>query len=166
MTFSLHCDADSAGERTIGFSTLHCPLWDSQRVCGKAQTHVLGLPTRAEKEESHTRQIFAHAHAGDEGQFFRFCWRCGFCTAQRVTGLAGRCRGVVQSLWSTPEAPEWQEPKRRTLAGGANAVGQVDVVQAAATEVGWDWCDVVHELECDGLGVDRFQARDESHGSQ
>ena len=35
---------------------------------------------------------------------------------------------------------------QRTDAGGANLVGRVDVVQVAATETGWDWCDVVDEL--------------------
>ena len=27
-----------------------------------------GVPTRTAKEESHTRQVFAHAHAGEDGQ--------------------------------------------------------------------------------------------------
>ena len=46
-----------------------------------------------------------------------------------------------------------------------HTVGWADVVQAAATEGGWDWCDVVYELERDGLGVDQSQARHKSHVS-
>ena len=46
-----------------------------------------------------------------------------------------------------------------------HTVSWADVVQAAATEGGWDWCDVVDELERDGLGVDQSQARHESHVS-
>ena len=42
-------------------------------------------------------------------------------------------------------------------------MGRADVV--AATEIGWDWRDVVDKLERDGVGVDQSQAQHESHVS-
>ena len=90
-----------------------------------------------------------------------FCWRCGFSTAQRVKGLAGRCRGVVQSHGGVlKKLKDGRKPKDgRWLAEPTyHAVGRADVVQVAATETGWDWCDSVDELERGGLGVDRSQA--------
>ena len=57
------------------------------------------------------------------------------------------------------------EDGRRLAEPTWHAVGWADVVQAAATEDGWDWCDVVDELERGGLGVDQSQARHESHVS-
>ena len=79
-----------------------------------------GVPTRAAKEESHTRQVFAHAHAGEDGQLLVLLvvrvlhrttceWACG--TVSRNRAELGR---------STLEAQGWQEPKRRTMPGGAN----------------------------------------------
>ena len=41
-------------------------------------------------------------------------------------------------------------------------MGWADEVQVAATDTGWDWRDVVDELERDGLGVDQSQVRHES----
>ena len=57
------------------------------------------------------------------------------------------------------------EDGRRLAEPTWHAVGWADVVQSAATEGGWDWCDVVDELERAGLGVDQSQARHESHVS-
>ena len=80
---------------------------------------------------------------------FWFCWRCGFYTAARVQGLAGQCRGIVQSHGGAQEAQGGQEPKGRRLAVGARQaacrhVASSDVVQAA-TKVGWTgvtWCTI------------------------
>ena len=59
------------------------------------------------------------------------------------------------------EAHRRQEPERRWQAGGANLAcggrNAADVVQAA-TNVGWDRCDVVHELEPDVLDVDQLHS--------
>ena len=73
-------------------------------------------------------------------KYFWFCWRCGFYTARRVKGLAGLCRGIVQS----------RDGVLRKLKDGRNlkdggwlaeptwrAVVRADVVQAPATKAGW-----------------------------
>ena len=85
-----------------------------------------------------------------------------------MKGLAGWCRGVVQSGSGVlrklkdcrnPEDGRWlAEPTW-------HAVGWAEEVQVAATDTGWDRRDVVDELERDGLGVDQSQARHESHVS-
>ena len=74
---------------------------------------------------------------------FWLCWRCGFHTARRVKGLAGRCRGVVQGRGGVLQKfKDGRNPKDgRWLAEPTwHAVGRADVVQVAATEAGWDWC--------------------------
>ena len=49
----------------------------------------------------------------------------------------------------------WQAGGANLACGGRNAA---DVVQAAATNVGWDRCDLVHELEPDVLDVDQLHS--------
>ena len=90
-------------------------------AAAQAAREAGGVATRAVKEESHTHQIFAHAHACEDGQILVVLKvRVLHCTTGERT-CAGRCGGIVQIRgWSTPEAQGWQEPKRRTLAGGAN----------------------------------------------
>ena len=78
------------------------------------------IPTRAAKEESHTRQVFAHAHAGEDGQVLvllemRVLHRT---TGEKACGTVSWNRAKL--VRSTREALGWQEHKRRTLAGGAN----------------------------------------------
>ena len=85
-----------------------------------------------------------------------------------MKGLAGRCRGVVQSRSGVlRKLKNFRNRRdRRWLAEPTlHAMGRADEVQVAATDAGWDWRDVVDELERDGLGVDHSQARHESHVS-
>ena len=80
------------------------------------------LQRELRSEEGHTRQVFAHAHAGEDGQVLvllevRVLQRT---TGERAcgTGVAEWCRGrsgVLRKLWNAR-----QKPKRRTLVGGAN----------------------------------------------
>ena len=63
----------------------------------------------------------------------------------------------------TAEAQGWQDGRNSKDGGWLaeptwHAVGRANVVQAAATNVGLYWCDVVHELERDGLGADQSRA--------
>ena len=93
-------------------------------------------------EESHTRQVLAHAHAGEGGPFW---------VLLEVRGSAphnGSCKGGVEYSG------------RRTLA--LTCGGRGDVIQAA-TKAGWDWCDVVNELQRDGRGADQPPTRHEPH---
>ena len=60
---------------------------------------------------------------------------------------------------------------RKTVAGlrsqlGRGWVGRTRFSRPAATEVGWDWRDVLHEVGRDGLGADQPPERLESHESQ
>ena len=79
----------------VGFT----PTWHSEAgaTCAEAAAHAARgswwySNANRDGRGPHTRQVFAHCHAG-----FWFCWMCGFCTAQRVKGLAERCRGIEQS---------------------------------------------------------------------
>ena len=93
--------------------------------CAAAGAHTLreagGLPTRAAEEESHTRQVFAQAHAGEDGQILVLL-KCGFYTAQRVKALAGRYRGVVQSRGGVLRSSR-MAVTQRTDAGWRNQLG-------------------------------------------
>ena len=121
------------------------------------------------KRATHAR--FSRRHTLAKTGNCWFCWTCGFYTAQRVKGLAGRCRGIVQSrggvlrkLKDGRKAKDcgWlAEPIWHALRRNA-----ADAVQAAVTQAGWDWCEVVHELERDGRGADQPPAGHDSHESQ
>ena len=117
------------------------------------------LPARAGKEESHTRKVFAHAHAGEDGQVLvllevRILHRtAGERACGTVSRRRARPRGGV--LRKRKEDGRWlAEPTW-------HAVGQGG--RSPLPEAGWDWSDVVDELERDGLGVDQPQVRHGSH---
>ena len=79
------------------------------------------------RKRGHARQVFAHAHAGEE-----ICKRCRFYTSKRVQGLAGvQSRGGVlhklkagrnpkdggwlsEPVWQAARHPrKWSRPRRR-----------------------------------------------------
>ena len=79
-----------------------------------------------------------------------------------MKGLAGRCRGVVQGRGGVlQKLKDGRNPKGRTLAGGANLACGGPGGRGPGGGVG-SWCDVVDELERDGLGVDQPPARCET----
>ena len=61
-----------------------------------------GVPTRTAKEESHTRQVFAHAHAGEDRQFFGSAGGAGSSPRDECKGLlagvAEWCRAAGRVL--------------------------------------------------------------------
>ena len=127
-----------------------------QRQRRHAAPDAGGLPTRAAKEESHTRQVFSHV--AKTGKFW-FCWRCGFYTTKRVKGLPD---GAAEPCKAWAEHGDGRNPKDgRWLAEPTwHAVGRANVVQVDATEAGWDWRDAAFELERGGLGVKPVSKRD------
>ena len=90
---------------------------------------------------------------------------------ERGGGWLVGCCGIVQSRGGVLRKLTGRNPKD----GGwlAEPIWQavcpraasVDVVKAA-TVVGWEWCDVVHELERDVLGVGQHPEWQDSHESK
>ena len=73
-------------------------------VAARTAWEAGGVPTRTAKEESHTRQIFAHAHAGEDGQLLVLLQVrvLHHTTGERACGTVSRNR--AKPGWSTPEA--------------------------------------------------------------
>ena len=74
-----------------------------------------GLPTRAAEEESHTRHVFAHTHAGEDGQFLVLL---GERVLHRTTGEMARW--TVSRSGAEHSTSSRMAETHRTLAGGAN----------------------------------------------
>ena len=53
---------------------------------------------REPRRKRATHAKFSRTHTLAKTCHFWFCWRCGFFTAKRVQWVAGRCRGIAQSL--------------------------------------------------------------------
>ena len=96
---------------------------------------------REPRKKRATHANLSRTHTLAKTGNFWFCWRCGFCTAQREKRARGTVsRSRAQPGRSAQEAQGWQKPKERTLAGGASLAC---CCGRAATETGWDWRDVV-----------------------
>ena len=128
----------------------------SAAATAQAAREAGGLPTKAAKEGSHTRQVFAHAHSGEDGQVLVLL---EVRVPHRTTD-AERCRGVVQS-WSgvLGKLKGGRNPKDgRCLAEPTwRAVGRADVVQVAGVMRLMSWSAM-------GSGW-TSQAQHESHAS-
>ena len=90
-----------------------------QRQRGTLSGKLAVIRREPRRNQSDTRKISRTHTLAKTGNCW-FCWRCGFCTAQRGKGLAGRCRGVMQSrsgaLWKLKDG---RNPKDGR-SGGAN----------------------------------------------
>ena len=82
----------------------------------------------------------------------------GGAASTRVQGLAGRCRGIVQSRGGVSTGSR-QAPKELRLRVGQRGVTWLFY---SARDEGWDWCDVVHERERDLLGAEESPQRHSS----
>ena len=73
-------------------------MWLERRGAhGAAAAAQLVVFQREPRKKIPTHAKFSRTHTLAKTGHFGFCWRCGFYAAQRVKGLVGRCRGVVQS---------------------------------------------------------------------
>ena len=65
----------------------------------------------------------------------------GLCTAKRVQGVAGRCRGIMQSRGGVlKKAQGGQEPQGRRSAVGANLAGCLSRLRRRLGGTGAMWC--------------------------
>ena len=115
-----------------------------------------GVPTGTAKEEGHTRQVFAHSHAGEDWYFLVLLevW----ILHRKVSARAG-WTGVVASSKSAAECSK--SSRRAGTQRLSEPVRQAEfrhVASADATKVGWDWCDVTREMVRDVYGVINSQS--------
>ena len=97
---------------------------------------------REPRKKRATHANLSRTHTLAKTGNFWFCWRCRFCTAQRVKGLAGQCRGVVHSRGGVlKKLKDGRNPKDgRWLAEPTlHAVGRADVLRRTLDGTGVTW---------------------------